>query len=148
MHPTAFRPGSPARNSGSERVPFITLRPEAGFTSLSSDQNSPSNYLVQMSCSETADSPQIRLLHSFIDGMTKRDVDLVAKTFHKDFRRAVYPRSLNAPEYNKEKWLQELTEIFGVLTEDGKVSHIGCWYILDSPSPLLNPSRSRPSIPS
>ena len=75
-----------------------------------------------MSFPETSDSPQIKLLHSISEGMNTRNIDLVAKTLHKDLRRATYPRSLGVPEYNKEVWLQKLRELFDIWTENPKVS--------------------------
>ena len=67
-----------------------------------------------MSDQETANSPQVKLLRSFFEGIGKRDVDSIADQVHKDFRRVNYPRSVSRPECDKEGWIQRVTELFGL----------------------------------
>ena len=64
-----------------------------------------------------ADSPQVKLVRSYIQGYEKRDVGHVAKHLHKDARRVTYPRSLSLPEENREEWLRRLTELAGLCTD-------------------------------
>lgn len=77
-----------------------------------------------MSVPKTSDSPQIKLFHLISEGMNTRNIDLVAKTLHKDLRRAIYPRSLGIPDYNKEEFLQKLQELFDIWTENPKAGGI------------------------
>ncbi|KAF9782946.1 hypothetical protein BJ322DRAFT_1022463 [Thelephora terrestris] len=56
-----------------------------------------------MTSPETADSPQIELLKSFIEGFKTIDIDRIAKTLHKDHRRITYPKSLGVSEQTKEE---------------------------------------------
>lgn len=75
---------------------------------------------------ETSNSPQIKLLHSICEGIHTRNIELVAKTLHKDLLRTTYPRSLGVPEYDKEEWLQKLRELFEIWTENPEAGLIGC----------------------
>jgi len=43
-----------------------------------------------MSSPETTDSPQVKLVNSFIEGFKERDMDHIAKHLHKDHRRITY----------------------------------------------------------
>ena len=52
-------------------------------------------------------------------------MDLLADTLHKDFRRAIHPRSIARPEYGKEECLQIATKVFGCLPNGAEVSDIG-----------------------
>ena len=65
-----------------------------------------------MSSPQTTDSPQVRLAREWIDGFGNKDLVFVAKDLHKDFRYAVYPRSLGKPEVAREEWLQEVRKVF------------------------------------
>ena len=81
---------------------------------------------------ENSDSPQVKLFRESGLGFETRNLDLIAKTLHKDFRYIAYPRSLGHPEQTREQWLERCAGIIGVWTVDPKVSHINC-----SSDPLL-----------
>jgi hypothetical protein len=69
-----------------------------------------------MSSSETADSPQVKFIRSFIQDYGKGDPDHLAKHWHKDVRRITYPRSLDLPEETGGEWLQRITELLSLCT--------------------------------
>jgi len=77
-----------------------------------------------MSESESTNSPQVKLMHGWGQGFKKRDLDLIAKCLHKDYRHTTYPRSLNKPEQTREEWLQQFAGIISLWT-DLEASYIG-----------------------
>lgn len=77
-----------------------------------------------MSSSQTVDSPQVKLALLCVEAFGKRDMNLVAKHFHKDVRRIIYPRSLGMPECNGEEWLQQVGKYFSLFDKEGEVSYI------------------------
>jgi hypothetical protein len=78
-----------------------------------------------MSDSESTESPQVKLMHEWGQGFKKRDLDLIAKSLHKDYRHTTYPRSLDKPEQTREEWLQQFAGVIG-LWIDLEVSYISC----------------------
>ena len=50
-----------------------------------------------------AESLQIQIFHEFHRGIREKDLDLIKKHLHDDFRRQIYPRSLNQPEQTKDE---------------------------------------------
>ena len=62
---------------------------------------------AQMSDLLTSESPQIKLVNEWHQGLKERDLELVKKPFHEDRRRICYPRSLCKPNQNREEWLEE-----------------------------------------
>ena len=60
-----------------------------------------------MSSSQTTNSTQVKLVREFIEGFTKKDLDIVATLLHKDFRFILYLRSLGKPAVAREEWIEE-----------------------------------------
>lgn len=89
-----------------------------------------------MSNPESSDSPQVKFVLEWRQSFNKKDVDLIGKSLHEDYRRIKYPRSLGKPDQTKEEWLKEFGEFLNLWAEN-KVS---CHKIPSSP--WLNPSRS------
>jgi hypothetical protein len=84
-----------------------------------------------MTDSENSDSPQVKLLRQCGRGFGTRDLGLIAKTLHKDYRYVAYPRSLGRSEQTKEEYLGQYAGIISLWAADPEVSHVGC-----SPDPL------------
>jgi hypothetical protein len=82
-----------------------------------------------MTDSESSDSPQTKLLFECSQALQAKDLDFIAKYFHKDFRVVSYPRSLGIPEQTKEEWLERWAGITSLLVGDFDVSYIGCLQI-------------------
>jgi hypothetical protein len=76
-----------------------------------------------MSSQEAADSPQVKLIRSFVEGFKTGDVDLLAKHLHKDHRRITHPRSLGKPEQTREEWLQHIAEFISLWTDGCQASY-------------------------
>ena len=73
--------------------------------------------------SQSSESPQVKVMLEWGKGFEARDVKILEKYLHDDFRAISYPRSLELPEQNKEQWLQRMTMIIGLWTEGCKVSY-------------------------
>ena len=58
------------------------------------------NPFIPMSDLGSSDSPQVKLTHEWAQTFKTKDIDLIAKTLHKDYRQITYPRSLGRPEDN------------------------------------------------
>jgi hypothetical protein len=74
---------------------------------------------------ESSDSPQIKIFYELSQGFQTRDLDLIAKAIHKDFRHVAYPRSLGEPEQTREEFLEHWGRIISFWTTDSEVSYIG-----------------------
>jgi hypothetical protein len=74
---------------------------------------------------ENSDSPQLKLFQECGRGFKTRDLDLIAKTLHKDFRYAPYPKSLGKPEETREEWLEHRARMFSLWAADLEVGYIG-----------------------
>jgi len=96
-----------------------------------------------MSDPDNSGSPQVKLMREWGQGFEKRDLELIAKALHKDYRHTTYPRSLGMPEETREEWLERFAGVIGLWT-DLKVSFINC--CLDPLDDDQTPSRSRPFI--
>ena len=70
-----------------------------------------------MSNTESPDSPQVKFVREWSQGFDKKDLDIIAKSLHKDFRVVVYPRSLNQPDRTKEEWLGFLAGVISLWTD-------------------------------
>ena len=68
---------------------------------------------IAMSTSQTVDSLQVKLVREFIEGFNKKDVNIIAKNLHKDYRRILYPRSLGKPAVPREEWLEQCGKMIG-----------------------------------
>jgi hypothetical protein len=84
-----------------------------------------SNRLVPMA-TESSDSPQVKLIHEWRQGFQTRNLDLIAKALHKDFRFVISPQSLGRPEQTREEWLERYKGILSHYTAGPEVSYIGC----------------------
>jgi hypothetical protein len=84
------------------------------------------NRLIPMADPESSNSPYAKLLLECSQGFQARDLDVIAKYIHKDFRSVTYPRSLGKKEESKEEFLERWTGIIGLWTGDLDVSYIGC----------------------
>lgn len=65
-----------------------------------------------MSSLEDSDSPQLKLVNEWSRGFPEKNLDVIGKHLHKDFRRFTYPRSIGQPEQTKDEWL---THFAGVI---------------------------------
>ena len=74
----------------------------------------------------SSDSPQVKLILECSRGIRTKDLALISKTLHEDFRNTPYPRSLGHPEQTKEEFLERWAEIIGLWTAGTVVSYIGC----------------------
>ena len=74
-----------------------------------------------------SDSPQIKVLNEWLRGLQTRDMDLIAKCLHKDFRNTVHPQSLGKPERTKEEWLEDLVGLLNLWTKR-EVNYTSCYY--------------------
>jgi len=73
--------------------------------------------------SGTSNSPQVKLMLEWDQGFQKRDLALIAKSLHKDYRHSTYPRSIGRPEQTREEWLDHIASVLSLWT-DHKVSEI------------------------
>jgi hypothetical protein len=73
-----------------------------------------------------SDSAQVKLVIEWGQGFQKKDLDILAKGLHKDFRYVTYPQSLGRPEQTKEEWLGHLEKIIPLWAET-KASYIRCY---------------------
>ena len=74
----------------------------------------------------SSDSPQVNLIQEWGQGFHKRDLSLLEKALHKDFRYITYPRSLGKPEQTREEWLGQIAGVLKIWTADPEVSYFGC----------------------
>lgn len=79
-----------------------------------------------MSSQQATDSPQLKLAYEWAEGFRKKDLGVIAKLLHEDHRRITYPQSLGTPEQTKEEYIQQMTEIINVWTDDCEVSCTSC----------------------
>ena len=85
-----------------------------------------------------SDSPQIKLIQEWGLAFDKKNLDLIAKTLHKDYRHTTYPQSLGKPEKTRKEWLEHIAGVIGLWTEQD-VSHTQSCYQLPFNSPWLIP---------
>ena len=64
-----------------------------------------------MSSQETADSPQVKFVRSFVRAMEERDIEMIAKHLNKDFHRVNLPRSIGVEDQTKGEWLKRLEDV-------------------------------------
>ncbi|KAF9782948.1 hypothetical protein BJ322DRAFT_1073534, partial [Thelephora terrestris] len=86
-----------------------------------------------MTSPDISDSPQLKLMHSFIEGFKNRDLDQIAKLLHKDHRRITYPRSLGKPEQTKEEYLQHTAEVLRLCVDGDPIVHS----IIEAPGKVI-----------
>jgi hypothetical protein len=96
----------------------------------------------QLPAGTNLSSPQIKLVIDWNDAFTEKNMEVIKKHMHKDFRRSVHPRSIGEPEQNAEEALTELAGLLSLVTGID-VDHTPCYSNL-----LLNLFCRRPTIPS
>ncbi|KAF8126577.1 hypothetical protein EV363DRAFT_1298617 [Boletus edulis] len=79
---------------------------------------------------ESYASPQIDLFKEAYRAVLTRDVSLLAKTLHKDFRHVIHPRSLSKLPINRDVWLATVGEGLSTPIQLDLASYIGCYSIL------------------
>ena len=84
------------------------------------------NHFIPMASPESSDSPQIKFIQECSRGFKTRDLAILAKNLHKDFRNITYPRSLGQPEQTKEEFLECWTGVISLWAADPEVSYIRC----------------------
>jgi hypothetical protein len=67
---------------------------------------------------ESSESPQVKLMYELDSGFTRRDLDIIAKQLHKDYRHITHPRSLGMPEQSREEWLKHFAWVMSLWTEN------------------------------
>ena len=90
------------------------------------------------------ESAQSKFVHEWSRGFHENNLDTIVKPLHKDFRYALYPRSLGAPEQNREQFTECMKQMVGAGFVCYDVSDIGC----HSNDLRLNPFYSPSTIPS
>ena len=88
---------------------------------------------------ETYDSPQIKLISELDRAMLERNVSLVAKLLHRDYRHITLPQSLGKPPVNRDEWLATITEILSSPIQIEKASYTRCHSILTQAKSFLQP---------
>ena len=73
---------------------------------------------AQMVNPGSSDSPQVKLMYELDSGFVKRDLDIIAKQLHKDYRHITHPRSLGMPEQTREEWLKHFAWVMSLWTEN------------------------------
>jgi len=76
--------------------------------------------------SEGSESPEVKFIQGeWRQAFEKRDLDLIAKHLHKDYRHTSYPRSLGVPDQTREQWLEHFAGVLGLLTENtvSRINH-------------------------
>ena len=76
---------------------------------------------------ENSDSPQVKLFLEWSQMFQTGDLDLIANAVHKDYRYALYPKSLGKPEETKEEWLERLAGVLSLWTAGHEVSYLAPW---------------------
>jgi hypothetical protein len=79
-----------------------------------------SDYFIPMS---NAPSPQAQLIYELGRGFRERNLDIVAKIFHRDSRHVAYPRSLNIPEQSVQEYIDFVGKRIRYWTEVEQVGH-------------------------
>ena len=69
-----------------------------------------------MSDPQDTSSPQVNLIHEWAQGFRARDLSLMAKVLHKDYRNVTYPRSLGTQEETREEWLEKMAGVVTIWT--------------------------------
>jgi len=62
------------------------------------------------------DSPQIKLINELFGAVKEKNIDVLKQSFHKDFRRVVYPLSLGLPAQNKDECVKFAAGIMSFAT--------------------------------
>lgn len=74
-----------------------------------------------MSSQQTTDSPQAKVLQSFVEGFRRRDVDLIASQLHNDHRHVFYPRSLGMSVHTREDYIRKAAMFMGKWADGSEV---------------------------
>jgi len=76
-----------------------------------------------MSVFENPETPQLKLVSEWNVGFKEKNLDILAKSLHKDFRRYTYPRSLGQPVQTKEEWFGHLAKVIDITSEFEQTLH-------------------------
>lgn len=87
-------------------------------------QRNPSR-ITKMSSLGIPETPQVKLVEEWHRGFNERNLDLLAKPLHKDFRRYTYPQSIGQAVQTKEEWLERFAGVIKFST-DFEVSYPRC----------------------
>jgi hypothetical protein len=77
-----------------------------------------------MSGPQATPSPQVQLVVNLYQGFKKKDVNILAKYLHKDFRYTTHPKSLGKPELTRDEWLQESAEMMSLWASGSEASYV------------------------
>ena len=123
---------------------MIYIAPESGSLARPRIPNTTFNRFVQMS---NPDSPQLQVAYEFERGFRERNIDLLAKHTHRNFRRLIHPRSLSRPELGREEWLKAVEKILNFTTHLEASCDMQAT-TRKTPFFRLSPLHRRPSTPS
>lgn len=70
-----------------------------------------------MSVPANSGSDQVKLVLAWGEGFVKKDMGIITKSLHKDFRYTPYPQSLGLPEQTREQWIAQFTQIISLWTK-------------------------------
>lgn len=82
-------------------------------------------------------SPQIKLIGEFDQAMIERNLNLLAKYLHKDYRHVIRPQSLGKPPVNRDEWLATMAEVFSSPIQFEKASYTGSHSVLTQAKSFL-----------
>jgi hypothetical protein len=57
-------------------------------------------------------SPQIKLMLEWVQGIKEKNVSTLEKCLHKDFRRTIYPKNIGEPTQNRDEFLKQFTTVY------------------------------------
>lgn len=66
----------------------------------------------------SSESPAVAFMHSWGQGFVKKDVDIIAKHLHHDYRHFIYPKSLGIPEATREEYLQHMRKVISLWSDN------------------------------
>jgi hypothetical protein len=89
-----------------------------------------------MSSLETNGPPQLELVRSYLKAFENGDIGRIGKSLHKDYHRAIYPRSIGRPVQAKEEYIKHLEEVVSRWNDGSKVSYVGCCPIFLAPDQI------------
>lgn len=72
--------------------------------------------------SRSSESPQVKLVLEWGKGFETKDINVLGKCLHDDFRSITYPRSLGLPDRDKVQWLERMKMVMSLWTEGCNVN--------------------------
>jgi len=76
-----------------------------------------------MSDAENSESPQAKVMQEWGQGFVQRDLDLITKHMHKDYRHITYPQSLGIPEQSREDYLGHMGKVMSFWKSNDATVH-------------------------